>query len=299
MKIRDAKQSFLEAKQDCSPLTISQYSKALDYLEQECPDMPDKPEPLRQALNRVPNIWVRDSYWRIWKAFFRWCLIEYGIVNVMERVARPNIPDIEITALEPDQLTMVLSAADNLMDKLVCALALDSGVRASEFGPIRASDIGNETIRLWGKGQKQIRVPISPETYHLFELLLQEDGRNPQGLLFCDRNGKPLSRFAIYRIVRKCMDKAGIRGTKRGPHCLRHSLGMNFIANGGNPFSLKRIMRHKSIATTDKYVNLALRTVVDQHHQHSPLRDAIRGAQGVLISRELDQILEKKQAERR
>ena len=295
MKTQKAQVTFLEAKQDLSPRTMEQYHQALDYLERECPDMPKKPEPIRRALNSLPTIWIKDAYWRVWKAFFRWCHIEYGTTNVMERVERPNRPDIEVMALEPEQLTVVLAAADSLRDKIIVALALDSGVRASEFGHLKVDDIGNETIRLWGKGQKQVRVPISPETYHLIDLLLQEDGQNPQGLLFCDHNGQPLSRFSIYRIVRKCMDRAGIRGSKRGPHCLRHSLGMNYIADGGDPFTLKRVMRHRNIATTEKYVNLALRTVVEQHHQHSPLRGALRGAQGVLIKREIEEILEKKE----
>jgi hypothetical protein len=56
---------------------------------------------------------------------------------------------------------------------------------------------------------------------------------------------------------------------------------------------LQRIMRHRNIATTQKYVNLAMHTVVEHHHQHSPVRDALRGAQGVLIRREVEEILEK------
>lgn len=293
MKTQKAKNNFLEAKQDLSPRTLEQYSQALAHLERECPKMPKKPEPIRRALNNLPTIWVKDAYWRVWKAFFRWCDHEYGTPNVMGRVERPKRPDIEMKALELEQLALVLAAAHNARDKAIVALALDSGVRASEFGHLRVDDIGSETIRLWGKGRKQIRVPISPETYYLIELLLQQDGQNPRELVFPDLNGQPLSRFAVYRVVRQCMDKAGIRGPKRGPHCLRHSLGMNYIADGGNPFTLKRVMRHRNISTTEKYVNLALRTVVEQHHQHSPLREALLGAQGVLIKREVEEILER------
>ncbi|MBA7684070.1 hypothetical protein ES703_92460 [subsurface metagenome] len=38
-------------------------------------------------------------------------------------------------------------------------------------------------------------------------------------------------------------------------------------------------MRHRNIATTQKYVHLAMRDIVEKHHQYSPARDAIRGAQ--------------------
>jgi len=92
------------------------------------------------------------------------------------------------------------------------------------------------------------------------------------------------------------MERAGISGPKLGSHCLRHSLGKNYIADGGDAFTLMRIMRHRNIATTQKYVNLAMHDVVEQHHRHSPLRDAMRGAQGVLIKQEVEEILKEHKA---
>lgn len=293
MKTRKATAAFLEAKQDLSPRTLEQYRQALDCLERECPKLPKKPEPIRRALNKASTIWVKDAYWRVWCSFFRWCGWEYGTPNPMERVERPKLPDIEMKVLEPEELAFVLAAAVNLRDKSILALALDSGVRASEFGRLRILDIGNDTIQVWGKGRKRISVPISPETRHLLQLVIDQDGSGgPKSLVFPGYNGKPISRFAVYRIVRQCMDRAAIPGVKRGPHCLRHSLGTNFIAGGGNPFTLQRIMRHRNISTTQKYVHLAMHTVVEHHHQHSPVREALRGAQGVLIRREVEEILE-------
>jgi integrase/recombinase XerD len=213
----------------------------------------------------------------------------------MDSVDRPRLPVIEIRALEPGELAIVLASARSLRDQAVLVLALDSGIRASEFGKLRVGDIGTESIWAWGKGNKRVRVPISPETHQLLQSLIKSLRRNsPQSLLFTDRHGRTISRFTVYRIVRQCMDHAGITGPKRGPHCLRHSLGKNYIEDGGDPFTLKRIMRHNSIATTQKYVNLAMRSVIDQHTIHSPVRHALQGAQGILISREVDEILEKR-----
>jgi len=294
MRTEKARRAFVEAKSDLSPRTLEQYSQALDVLEQKLRRIPKKPESIRKALNGAPTIWVKDAWWRSWSAFFNWCSREYGIPKVMERVERPKLPDIEMRALEPKELSLVLAAAINLCDRAIVALALDSGVRASEFQRIRILDIDTDTVRLWGKGHRQVRVPISPETRHLLQLLIDEDGHDgPQSLLFRGQNGQPMSRFAVYRIVRRCMERAGIPGPKLGPHCLRHSLGKNYIVGGGDPFTLKRVMRHRNIATTQRYVNLSMNDVVEKHHQYSPLREAIRGAQGVLIKREVEEILEK------
>lgn len=296
MRTQKAKKSFLEAKWGLSSRTLEQYRQALDCLIRECPKMPRKPEPIRRALNKAPTVWVKYVWWRVWSAFFHWCHLEYGTPNPMERVERPKPDEIEMRSLEPKELAFVLAAANNLKlkDKAIVALALDSGIRASEFGHLRVGDIGTDTIWVWGKGRKQAQIPVSPETRQLLQLLADQDSKDgPQSLLFAGQDGQPLSRFAVYRVVRKCMDRAGIAGPKRGPHILRHSLGTQYIAGGGDPFTLKRIMRHSNISTTQRYVNLAMHTVVEHHRLYSPLREAIRGAQGVLLRKEVEQILER------
>ena len=128
--------------------------------------------------------------------------------------------------------------------------------------------------------------------------MIDQDGHGgPTSPLFPGRSGELLSRFAVYRIVRRAMDGAGISGPKRGSHALRHSLGTNYIAAGGDPFTLKKIMRHKNIATTMKYVHTDMSTAIKQHREFSPLRKAIHGAQGLLIQREVEEILETTEVE--
>jgi site-specific recombinase XerD len=300
LKTHELVTAFLEAKQDLSPRTLEQYRQTLGYLVQECPEVPDKPQPLRSALMKVSKPYVRDACWRVWRVFFHWSSLDYEIPDPMQRVQRPKLPVIEMRVLEPLDLAHVMAAADNLRDKAILALALDSGIRASEFGRLCALDIGKSTLWVWGKGRKRVQVPISPETRQLLQVVMDNrEKRLPEEPLFTDQEGKPVSRFSVYHVVRKCMDKAGVTGPKRGPHCLRHSLGTNFAAAGGDVFALQRIMRHTNISTTQKYVHLAMHTVVEHHNRYSPVRDALRGAQGILIEREVETILDTKLKERK
>ncbi len=292
MKTEKAANKFLEAKQDLSPRTLEQYVPALAFLVRECPKMPGKPDPVRKALSQVKSEWVQYSYWRVWKSFFRWAWREYDTANPMERVQRPKPDKVQPRVLGTEELAFVLASAEEVRDKTILALALDSGVRASEFGRIRIGDIGNDTIWLWGKGRKRLDVPVSPETRQLLQELIDQDGkRGIRSLVFPGEDGRPISRFAVYRIVNRCLTRAGIAGPKRGAHLLRHSLATRFLASGGDVTTLQRIMRHENLATTQVYVHLDISTIVESHHEHSPLRDAIRGAQGVLINREVEKIL--------
>lgn len=288
MKTAEVVRKFLSAKKDLSPRTLEQYVPALNFLALECPKMQGKPDLIRKALGKVKSDWVKDSYWRVWKSFFRWCWWEYETPNPMERVQRPKPDKVQPRVLGAEELAFVLAAAEDLRDKTIVALALDSGVRASEFGRLRTGDIGKDTVWLWGKGRKRLEVPMSPETRQLLQQLIEENGtRGPRTLVFPGNNGAPISRFAVYRIVDRCLDHAGIAGPKRGAHLLRHSLATRFLASGGDVTTLQRIMRHQNLATTQVYVHLDMSTVVESHHEHSPVRDAIRGAQGVLIKREV------------
>jgi integrase len=294
----EARACFLAARLGLSPLTLEQYAKTLDHLERECPELPDGPEPVRRALTKANSVWVRASWWRVWRAFFRWCKWEYGTTNPMERVERPRPPEVEMRALEPEEMAAVLAATPRLRDRCIIALGVDCGVRGSEFGGLLVMDVASNTIRITGKGNRQVRVPISPETYQLLRLLANQDGRVLQSFLFPGRNGQRMSRHAVYRIVRQAMERAGIPGPKLGPHALRHTLGKGFIENGGDMVTLQAIMRHRDIRTTRLYVLLSMHKVVEQHHAHSPLRPALRGAQGLLwnqdVLQQVEEVLEKK-----
>ncbi|KKM70433.1 hypothetical protein LCGC14_1440810 [marine sediment metagenome] len=289
MNTAEARDCFLAARLGLSPLTLEQYGNILDHLARECPELPEGPDPVRRALTKANSVWVRASWWRVWKAFFRWCRWEFNIPNPMERVERPRPPEVEMRALEPEELALVLAAATRLRDKALLAVALDAGLRASEIGGVQVLDVGPNTIRVTGKGNRQVRVPISPETYNLLRLLANQDGRVLQSFLFPGRNGQRMSRHAVYRIVRQAMERAGIPGPKRGPHILRHSLATRYIEDGGDMVTLQTIMRHQDIRTTRLYVFLNMRKVIEQHHQHSPLRSALRGAQGLLWKQEVMQ----------
>ena len=53
-------------------------------------------------------------------------------------------------------------------------------------------------------------------------------------------------------------------------HTLRHSFALAYIENGGDPFSLQRILGHTDQSTTSKYVNMARTNVKTQHSKYSP-----------------------------
>lgn len=75
----------------------------------------------------------------------------------------------------------------------------------------------------------------------------------------------------IYRLVANYGRQAGLKGVRCSPHTLRHTMAKNFLLNGGDLFSLQKILGHRSLDVVRLYVNLASEDVKIQHRKHSPV----------------------------
>ena len=67
------------------------------------------------------------------------------------------------------------------------------------------------------------------------------------------------------------MRHAGFEPPKGGPHMLRHTFVVQYIINGGDVFSLQRIMGHQRLTTTMVYVDISTELVARQHEKFSPM----------------------------
>ena len=79
-----------------------------------------------------------------------------------------------------------------------------------------------------------------------------------------------LGNWGLQRLVRRQLRPASFT-PKLGPHLLRHTFATQFLLNGGNVFSLQRLLGHENIATTMLYTALSDTLVAEQHRIFSPM----------------------------
>lgn len=117
---------------------------------------------------------------------------------------------------------------------------------------------------LHGKGDKWRICPLWDETVKHLERLLAEHGasRAPSEPVFCAHRHHPLTRFGIYKIVRRHAsqwDTSGGEPRSVSPHLFRHTAAVHLLESGVEVNVIRGWLGHVSLDTTNRYAELALR----------------------------------------
>jgi len=116
--------------------------------------------------------------------------------------------------------------------------------------------------RLHGKGGKWRTCPLWDETARLLRQLM---GESPaaQAPVFCSAVGKPLTRFGIYRLVRRHtarLQDEGSAARRIGPHVFRHTTAVHLLEAGVEVNVIRGWLGHVNLSTTNRYADINIRT---------------------------------------
>ena len=210
-------------------------------------------------------------------------LVDGGVwtKNYAERIARPKVSRPVPEVLEASQIDDIISAAaadtsaEAARDRAMMELVYSSGLRVSELCGLRESDIDahERIIRITGKGNKTRLVPVGDIA---LEAIAAYKKRRPELLkdavcaeLFVTRLGKKISRKTFWFNLKKYAVAAGISANVK-PHELRHSFATHLLRNGANLFSIKEMLGHSDLSTTQIYTQLVRDDIVSEYAAKHP-----------------------------
>jgi len=215
------------------------------------------------------------------KAFGTWTAAELDLpANPVRGVPIPRVPDQLVPSLRDHEIARLIQAASESRhpqrDLALVLLMIDTGIRLSEVAALRIADVDliDGRCRVMGKGSRERAVPIGRRTRKA--LRAWTSGRRPtpaaRSPMFTGPLGLSLSPRGIHQLVRRLARRAGIE-TRCSPHVLRHTFARAFLTNGGDVFSLQRILGHspRSIQVTRRYVELLDEDLRAVHRQASPV----------------------------
>ncbi len=226
---------------------------------------------------RVQPISVHRTY-RTLRTFCCWCartgrMPADPMASLRMRAPKtlPRVPtDDDVRAL----LAVCPATPEGRRNRLLIALAADSGLRKEELRRLRIADVDSATrlIRVVsGKGQKDGVGFFGEATASLLRawLAVHPDPR-PLCFLFVTRQGELLGASAIARILYRLSRRAGLP-RKIGPHALRHYAATALLRRTGDLELTRRVLRHETLAMTLRYVTLAQTEIAARYQAGSPL----------------------------
>ncbi|WP_223700053.1 tyrosine-type recombinase/integrase [Sutcliffiella deserti] len=219
---------------------------------------------------------------RTMRAFIRYCYIEEYINTPIHEKFKPvKTPEDTLESLTPAEIKRLLSVIDEDMytgfrDKVIILVLLDTLVRISELVAIKKSNVDLEggfiTLEaMETKTRKTRTVPLSTKTIKLLKEYIKETEDFDDEHLFLTYDGHDIFPTTIRMSLTKYGKLAGITNKRVSPHTFRHTGALLYIMNGGDPFSLQRILGHSHMNMVRKYIQMSDTDVRRQHNNFSAL----------------------------
>lgn len=283
---------YMRYERNMSPRTIRSYSEDLDDFESFFRNLDDQlswetidrdiirewVESMMDRGNSATSVNRRLSSLR---SFYRFAL-KRGMVEVNPaslvkgpKKAKPLpqfVKEGEMNRLIDDDRLWGESYEDALA-RTIIIMFYETGIRLSELVGLDDTDVdlANRTVKVTGKRNKQRIVPFGDElASELSQYVEKRDSqvvRTTSGM-FLDKKGKRVSHEKVGKMVKESLSKVTTM-KKRSPHVLRHSYATAMLNNGAGLESVKKLLGHQSLSTTEIYTHTTfeqLKRVYKQAH---------------------------------
>lgn len=223
------------------------------------------------------------------RSFFRYLtrqarLVEHDPTINLELSAPKHALPKYLNLDESLSLLRTLTTQENhrahIRDYCILTLFLNCGIRLSELVGLNLSslDLKECRMRVLGKGSKERIIYLNSACLSALREYLFERSQieTDDTALFLSNQKKRISRRRVQQVVENSLRAAGLQGRGLSTHKLRHTAATLMYQHGHvDVLTLKSILGHESIATTEIYTHLS-DTAMREAMEHSPLAEEKR-----------------------
>lgn len=216
------------------------------------------------------------------KAFYKFLLktkqIESSPLLKHKSLKTPKKLQIPFSENELDKVLNDLKFPDGfegIRDKLVIDLFYTTGVRRTELIHLRMQniDLQNGTLKVLGKRNKERILPIVPVLANQIKVYLSErdqlESIKDSDYFFLLLKGVKLNDSFVYRLINYYFSNVSEK-VKKSPHILRHTFATHLLNNGADLNSVKELLGHASLASTQVYTHSSLSELKKIYEQAHP-----------------------------
>ncbi|MGN0521996.1 MAG: tyrosine-type recombinase/integrase [Eubacterium sp.] len=173
---------------------------------------------------------------------------------------------------------MDISKFPEYRDYIIIQLLLDSGMRIGETLQTKTENVNIKRNSIYlpaviTKGKQSRTVFYSDKVARLLKLWLNyKDRYRDSEYLFCTNQGKPLTVGNFETNFKKYCKRVGIENAH--PHTLRNNFAKRFLMNGGDIYTLSRLLGHSSVTVTEAaYIDFTNDDLAKKYFNSSPINN--------------------------
>ncbi|WP_264510963.1 tyrosine-type recombinase/integrase [Flavobacterium sp. N1719] len=216
------------------------------------------------------------------KAFYKF-LLKTGQLEVsplLKHKALKTPKKVQIPFSE-NELDLVLNQLrypdgfEGVRDKLIIDLFYTTGIRRAELIGLQVKnvDLGSGVIKVLGKRNKERIIPLLPIIVKEIEVYLKERADLEvivdEGYFFLMLKGVKLNESFVYRLINSYFSNVSEK-VKKSPHVLRHTFATHLLNKGADLNSVKELLGHSSLASTQVYTHNSLAELQKVHGTAHP-----------------------------
>ena len=212
------------------------------------------------------------------KSYFKFMVKSEQISsNPSENIRSPKIARSLPNFIDQKIIDSLMDSPDDntaigLRDKAMLELFYSTGMRLSELVSLNhgSVDYKNNLIRLFGKGSKERLVPFGNRAkLYLKKYTISRKNKDFNKPLFITKREKRISKRTVQRRISMYI-KLVADGNHLGPHILRHSFATHLIENGAGIRTVKDLLGHSNLSSTQIYTHIQPEKIKQTYKQAHP-----------------------------
>ncbi len=290
---KDAFKDYLQLEKKYSPHTVNAYLNDINFFEsfnknqfnQENIDQVNYSQ-IRSWIvslvdDNMSNVSVNRKVQSL-KAYYKFLLkikqIEVSPLLKHKALKTPKTLQIPFSEKEVvDVLNQIQNPVgfEEIRNKLIIDLFYTAGIRRTELIHLKTANVSvlSNTIKVLGKRNKERILPLLPIVSGQLILYFNERARlekvTDNDFFFLTKKGLKLNDSFVYRLINTYFSAVSEK-VKRSPHILRHTFATHLLNNGADLNSVKELLGHSSLASTQIYTHSSLSELKKVYEEAHP-----------------------------
>lgn len=250
-------------------------------------------KPRRFSGNTAPlALSTVDNHWKVIRGFYNWAT-ENNILSIDRpdlKLERQKFDSPQIIPFTKEEVERLITACEYTQvikqsgktyrikrpnwerDKAMLMILLDTGLRLGEFLRVCVGDINLENGEIYirphrdGRKSKSRTVYIGARTRQvIWKYIAKQQAESDQSLPLFNN----IKATGVRQIITRIAHNAKVANAH--PHKFRHTMAIMYLRNGGDVFTLQRILGHATLEMTMKYVHIVKSDISNAHRIASPV----------------------------